>query len=61
MLYVLLGGIDYEGEMVLGVYSSRLLAWEAQQLYHSNDRLRGFDAYRIEERALDANPYLAFS
>ena len=61
MLYVLLGVIEFEGEMVLGVYSKRLLAWEAQQKYEQNARIKGFDAYRIEERALDANPYVAFA
>jgi hypothetical protein len=51
-VYVLLRGIDYEGEELLGVYSSRELAEKARDVYDDN---RGrADYYDIEEAIIDA-------
>lgn len=47
-VYVLLGRIDYEGDILLGVYSTRDLA-EARR-----DDVHGFDAYEIIRVEIDA-------
>ncbi len=50
-VFVLLGQIDYEGQGLLGVYSTREGAVSAKDLYVANGG--DFDSYVIEKRELD--------
>ena len=50
-VFVLLGQIDYEGQGLLGVYSTREGAVSAKDLYVANGGT--FDSYVIEKRELD--------
>ena len=50
-VFVLLGQIDYEGQGLLGVYSTREGAVSAKELYVANGGT--FDSYVIEKRELD--------
>lgn len=47
-VFVLLGRFDYEGDQLLGVYSTRELAVSAKVLVQ-----RRFDSYLVEEREVD--------
>jgi len=50
-VFVLLGQIDYEGQGLLGVYSTREGAVSAKDLYVANGG--DFDSYVVEKRELD--------
>ena len=50
-VFVLLGQVDYEGQGLLGVYSTREGAVSAKDLYVGNGGT--FDSYVIEKRELD--------
>jgi hypothetical protein len=50
-VFVLLLSATYEGEMLLGVYSSRERAEDASEAF---GELRGSDAFEIRETELDA-------
>ena len=50
-VFVLLGQIDYEGQGLLGVYSTREGAVSAKDLYVANGGT--FDSYVVEKRELD--------
>ena len=52
-VFVLLGQIDYEGQGLLGVYSTREGAVSAKDLYVANGGDTQFDSYVIEKRELD--------
>ena len=52
-VFVLLGGIDYEGHSLLGVYSSREAAEAARDVYDAEARF-GYDWYDVVERVVDA-------
>lgn len=52
-VYVLLGGIDYEGESLLGVYHTQADAEFARDEY-DNRVSSGFDSYDIEHRVIGA-------
>ena len=52
-VFVLMGRIDYEGDMLLGVYASEEEAWDAHGVY-TRDRDRGFDSYNVVRRAIGA-------
>lgn len=53
-VYVLLGGIDYEGESLLGVYHTRSDAEAARDEYKTRDTKVAFDSYDIEHRVIGA-------
>ena len=50
-VFVLLGQVDYEGQGLLGVYSTREGAVSAKDLYVANGGT--FDSYVVEKRELD--------
>ena len=50
-VYALLGGYDYEGLELLGVYASRDEAVEAYELVRDRER---FDTVQVETRELGA-------
>jgi hypothetical protein len=54
-VFVLLGQIDYEGQGLLGVYSTREGAVSAKELYVANGGSGDtqFDSYVIEKREMD--------
>jgi len=52
-VFVLLGQIDYEGQGLLGVYSTREGAVSAKELYVANGGLENFDSFVVEKRELD--------
>lgn len=52
-VYVLLGGIDYEGESLLGVYHTQADAEFARDEYSRNVDY-DFDSYHIEHRVIGA-------
>jgi hypothetical protein len=52
-VFILMGRIDYEGDMLLGVYASKEEAWDAECAY-TRDRDRGFDSYNVERRVIGA-------
>ena len=52
-IFVLLGQIDYEGQGLLGVYSTREGAVSAKDLYVANGGDTQFDSYVVEKRELD--------
>ena len=52
-LFVLMGGIDYEGDALLGVYASEQEAVDAQGVY-TRDRDQGFDSYFILRQVIGA-------
>jgi hypothetical protein len=52
-VFVLTGRIDYEGDMLLGVYASEEEAWNAHGDY-TRDRDRGFDSYDVVRRVIGA-------
>ena len=56
-VFVLLLATDYEGEMLLGVYSSRERAEDAADFWAENERsgkLHGGESFEIRETELDA-------
>ena len=53
-VFVLTGRIDYEGDMLLGVYASEEEAWDAHGVYTRYDRDRGFDSYDVVRRVIGA-------
>jgi len=52
-IFVLIGRIDYEGDMLLGVYASEEEAWNAHGVYTRNSD-RGFDSYCVVRRVIGA-------
>ncbi|AUR91256.1 hypothetical protein NVP1158O_29 [Vibrio phage 1.158.O._10N.261.45.E12] len=48
MVYVLLGGYDYEGEEVLGIYSTKEIAEDSAEV-----KKKGYDWISIEEYEID--------
>jgi hypothetical protein len=62
-VFVLLGGIDHEGHVLLGVFSSRELAESHRDSYDAGASALGrYDWYDIVERAVDSevDPFLDF-
>lgn len=53
-VYVLSGVVDYEDSTILGVFSTLLLAEEAEK-EHSASRFRFPDGYEIYVRVIDAS------
>ena len=55
-VFVLMGQIDYEGDMFLGVYASEEEAWRARLAYTPVTRgeYMGFDQYYVHRRVLGA-------
>jgi hypothetical protein len=51
-VFVLLGQVDFEGQGLLGVYSTREGAVSAKELYVANGGDE-FDSYVVEQRELD--------
>jgi hypothetical protein len=51
-VFILNGCYDYEGEYILGVYSSRKDAESARDVFKTRDV--SFDGYEIVERELNA-------
>jgi hypothetical protein len=51
-LFTLLGSYDYEGDTLLGVFSTREKAEKAKEVF-SNHKGFFFDRYYIEESVLD--------
>ena len=51
-LFTLFGSYDYEGDTLLGVFSTHEKAQEAQEVF-SNHKHFIFDSYYIEESVLD--------
>ena len=51
-LYALLGGVEFEGETLLGIYDSKENAESARDSYKESSD--DFDYYKIEERELNA-------
>ena len=49
-IYALLGTYDYEGRYLIGVYTTKEKALEAQAMFITEE----FDDYIIEEREIDA-------
>jgi hypothetical protein len=52
-VFALLGSIDYEGDMFLGVYASEEEAHAAYGVY-TRERDMGFDSYFVERRVVGA-------
>ena len=54
-VYVLLGGVEYEGWDLLGVYHTQEDAEEAQSVFESNVSESGlYDDYDIQRRVIGA-------
>ena len=58
-VFILMGRIDYEGDMLLGVYASDEEAWDAHGVY-TRDHDRGFDSYSVERRVIGAPAEVQF-
>ena len=58
-VFVLMGSIDYEGDMLLGVYASEQEAHDAYGVF-TRDREQGFDSYYVARQVVGApaNVYL---
>jgi len=52
-VYALLGTYDYEGCQLIGAYSTKEKALEAQAMFVDEEEVQ-FDDYVIEEREIDA-------
>lgn len=52
-LFVLLGQVDYEGQALLGVYSSQSLAVHARDVLVASDPHLYFDSYVVQPLSLD--------
>ena len=50
-IFALMGVIDYEGDMLLGLYVSLEEATDALRVY-TRDREMGFDSYYVDHRAV---------
>jgi hypothetical protein len=62
-VYVLLGCEAYEGDVILGVYSSRELAFSAREDYSSrfSEGIDSFDELDVREMELDAGAVACYS
>jgi hypothetical protein len=58
-VFILMGRIDYEGDMLLGVYASYEEARDACGIFTS-DRDRGFDSYNVVRRVIGAPAEMQF-
>jgi hypothetical protein len=58
-VFVLMGRIDFEGDVLLGVYASKEEARHACGIFTS-DRDRGFDSYNVVCRAIGAPAEMQF-
>ena len=52
-VFVLMGGWQYEGDLLLGVYASEEEAFNAEAVYN-RERDQGFDVYYIQRRVIGA-------
>ena len=52
-IFALMGVLDYEGDMLLGLYVSLEEATDARNIY-TRDREMGFDSYYVDRRAVGA-------
>ena len=52
-VFVLMGSISYEGDMLLGVYASEQEAWDAHGVY-TRDWDQCFDSYFVARRIVGA-------
>lgn len=57
-LYALNGVFNYEGDTLLGVYSSAERAEEAMKHFIDSEKFKMFDDYVIQEFELDSAPKL---
>ena len=55
-LYALSGVFDYEGDTLLGVYSSAEHAEEAMKHFIGSEKFKIFDDYVVQEFELDSAP-----
>jgi hypothetical protein len=58
-VFVLMGEIRYEGEMLLGVYASEEEAITARNIY-TRDEEQGFHEYYVQRRVLGASAETEF-
>lgn len=54
-MYVLTGEIQYEGQVVLGVYSTQELAEAAARLYDQEADGQGYHSYDVHQVVLDSD------
>ena len=52
-VFVLMGVIDYEGDVLLGVYASEQEAHDAYGVFN-RDREQGFDSYYVARQVVGA-------
>lgn len=57
LTFALLGATEYEGETVLGIYSSYERAFNARIAFEEKMGENYFDEYRIMEYTLDAKAF----
>lgn len=61
-VFVLMGQINYEGDMILGVYASEEEAVNARNVYTRDDTdISYFDRYFVQRRVLGAPAETDFS
>jgi hypothetical protein len=53
-VFVLMGSITYEGDMLLGVYASKQEAWDAQGVYDLDRDNSRFDWYNVVRQVVGA-------
>lgn len=53
-VFVLMGSISYEGDMLLGVYASEQEAWDAQGVYDRDRDTSRFDWYNVVRQVVGA-------
>lgn len=58
-MYVLITGLDYESDRILGVYSSKELAEKASKDFENSSDAMGFDYILIVSCEMDAEPSFA--
>jgi hypothetical protein len=56
-VYVLLGHIDYEDTMLLGVYHTQEDAEFHKEVYINKQGILAFDSYSIESRVIGARAF----
>ena len=59
-IFALMGSIEYECDMLLGLYVSLKEATDARHIY-TRDREMGFDSYYVERRAVGAHAETNFN
>ena len=54
-VFVLMGSIDYEGDMLLGVYASEEEATDARNIYIRDRVVDSFDGYYVAHQVVGAS------